>query len=735
MEQSTTRVNQFQQSVFLDYFQVLRRRKWMVLLCLIGVVIPVSLWTYFSIPLYEAEATIIYEEPKDTMFALDIGQPFYNKSAMINMIEQIMSRRLAEEVAQVLPQQIIQTFKFPDRLTSNFSQHKFIVQYLKKNISVVSVRGSDILKIKVQANDPFAAKIITNTYVERLINWNLQKKREEITSIRDFVEKQLTVFQDKLNAAEETLKVFKEENKLISLSDASTEILSRITGAEVAYNQVKTEREALEQRMHYVNQKIQELAPSITLTYSPEAQQLKQQLMKFETQYSSTQLQDDISENHPEILSLKQKISQLKKELSQELLKTAQQEILIDPLSHIRNLLQEAIALELDLEAYKVREMEMKKIMDNYNIELQILPKQELQLARFLRDKEVNDKIYSMLLEKREEARITEASKIGDIHIIDVAEEQMSPIKPRKKRNLALAFMLGLSLGVGLVFFLESLDTSLRSQEDVEQHLNSPVLASIPTIHLNNVFHFVKKNPQSKECYSNKLLLHFPDDHLPYFYEAYRTLQLNFAFVNTDNVLKSFLVSSPGIGEGKTMTTINIAQLFAKTGTKTLLIDCDLRRPMVHKALNLKQEPGLTDILINNVADPHSSIQKTEKIKFSVLSCGILPPNPSEILNSQKMKNILVEMKKKYELVILDGTPLLAVTDSIVLGTEVDGVVLVVRSGKTNQKAALRAKQILESRGIKIFGIILNDVNLKSVYGYYKDYYYYSNKKKRLSKT
>ncbi|MDZ7262179.1 MAG: GumC family protein, partial [candidate division KSB1 bacterium] len=491
-------------SVFLDYLHVLRRRKWTVLLCLAGLVIPVALLNYFSTPVYEAEATIMYEEPKDTMFALDVGQPFYSKSALINMTEQLKSRTLAEEVARVLPRQIIQTLKFPDPPPSDFSEDKFIGRQLQKNLTVEVVRGADILKIKVQANDPTAAKIIANTYVDRIREWNLRKKREEIYSTRDFVEKQLAVFQDKLNTAEEALRAFKEKNKMISLSDASTEILRRMTEAEVSYNQAKAEREALEQRQRYIAQKKQELAPTLTVASSPLAQQLKQRLAELEMQYSSRQVQG-LSETQPDMITLKQKIDQTKQDLVQELLKTAQRENLIDPLSQIRNLLQESVTLEVDLETYKTREEGLKRIIADYDVEFQTLPKQELLLARLIRDRDVNDKIYSMLLEKREELRITEAGKIGDVQIIDAAEEPISPIKPKKNRNLALGFVLGLAIGLGLAFFLESLDTSIKSQEDVEKYVNLPVLASIPSIHTNGALSFKKKNHHTVESYSKKL--------------------------------------------------------------------------------------------------------------------------------------------------------------------------------------------------------------------------------------
>ncbi|MCI0493746.1 polysaccharide biosynthesis tyrosine autokinase [candidate division KSB1 bacterium] len=727
MQQSTLRDNQTEKSIFLEYFQILRRRKWIVIISMIGIIIPIATITQLTTPVFEAEATIIYEEPQDTMFALDMGQPFYNKSAVINLTEQIKSRTLAEEVAKAIPPEIIEKFKFPDPLPANFSPVKFIASRLKRNVSVALVRGSDILKIKIQANDPIATSVVTNTYVDKLIDLNLQKKREEIINIGDFIEKQLAIFGNRVEVSDDSLKSYKERNKLVSLSDASQEILSRITDAEVSYNQVSAEREALERRMNYINKKREQLAPFINVSPSSKAQQLKDELTRLEVQYSSARLQGGSSEKS-DLTILEQKINQVKNELIQELLTTTQQENLIDPLSQVRSLLQESITLDVELETYKAREQGMKKIIDNYNQELRTIPRQEFDLARLVRDKEINDKIYTMLLEKREEARITEAGKIGDIRIIDAAEIPRYPIKPNKQRNLILAILLGMAFGIGLAFFLESLDTSLKSQEDIEKFVNLPVLASIPGFSENGVLNKVGQKNGSEGSNYQKLLSHAMTK--PHVYEAYRSLQLNLSFASPDKPVKSILVTSACAGEGKTLTAANMAQFFSQNGTRTLLIDCDLRRPTVHNTLQIDQEPGLTNLLIDTTMSLGSSIQSYYNENLSILTSGTLPPNPSEILNSQKMKDVLTEAKAHYDLLILDAPPVIAVTDSIILGAEIDGICLVIRSGKTSQDAVIKAIKMIENSGIKIIGIILNDVNLKNVYGYYKDYYYYSKKEK-----
>jgi capsular exopolysaccharide synthesis family protein len=274
---------------------------------------------------------------------------------------------------------------------------------------------------------------------------------------------------------------------------------------------------------------------------------------------------------------------------------------------------------------------------------------------------------------------------------------------------------------------LESQDTSLKSPKDVEEHVNLPVLAAIPSIHPNGKRRSRSNSREAERSYAGRLLSQLEAG--SHIYEAYRALQIKFAMVNGSTVLKSILVTSPNAAEGKTLTAINMAHAFAKNGIKTLLVDCDLRRPMIHHILSLNQEPGLSDVLRNNIVSVEKvaaswAIQAPENENLFVFPCGTLPPNPYELLAAPRMRDVLAEFKRQYDLVILDSPPLMAVTDSIVLGSEVDGVCLVIKSGRTLQDVALRAKRLLENSQTNIIGTILNDIDTKAVNEYDKSHHY-----------
>jgi tyrosine-protein kinase Etk/Wzc len=706
-----------------SYRQALWQQKWLVLLGLTVTIAAVILFNELTAPLYQATATIIYEEPKNNIIPEMGRSP--GKSAIVNLIGQLKSRTLTAELVHALPDSAVQILNASAPTSPALASEEYLIRKLQDDLQVELLPASDILQITVTANDPVAAQIIANAYVEQIIAWNLRKRRSDITGTRGFVEKQFAVFQEKLSAAEEALRLFKEEKRMISLDNTSTEILKNLAAAEALYNAAQSERAALEERQRLIEQKRRELAPALALGSSPQIQSLKQQLQELETRNAALQLKD-AGEAQPEMLTLQQQISQVKEELRQQLLSATQREILNDPLPQIRNLLQETVALEVNLETYRVREKGLQNIIAGYNQQLQALPQQELALARLIRDRDVNEKIYSMLLEKREELRIAEASQFGQVRAIDLAQKPLAPIKPAKTKNLALGVVLGLGLGLGLVFLLESQDTSLKSQQDIEAYVNLPVLAAIPSIQVNGKTRALTRAPENGRCYGGRLLSQIEAG--SHIYEAYRALQVKFAMVNGKTVLKSILVTSANAAEGKTLTAINMAHAFAQNGIKTLLVDCDLRHPMLHHIFGVQQTPGLSEVLCNEIVLAEKVAMSwaaaiPENPNLFVFPSGAVPLNPYELLNSQRMREALAAFKRQYDLVILDSPPLMAATDSIVLGNEVDGVCLVIKAGCTRQETAIRAKKLLENGQTNIIGTILNDIDARAVNRSYQSNY------------
>jgi capsular exopolysaccharide synthesis family protein len=321
------------------------------------------------------------------------------------------------------------------------------------------------------------------------------------------------------------------------------------------------------------------------------------------------------------------------------------------------------------------------------------------------------------LTSQQYQAQITSAAASAYVTVVDSASAAY-PVTRGGQTNLLLGAILGLILGIGAAFFLEYLDRTVRTSADVEMLLSIPVLGIIPRL---------RKAPLESEMENGKsgVPLLVALDPLDPAAEAYRNLRMNLMFMSTEEKpIRTLLISSPGPNEGKSTTSINFAVMLAQLGERVLLVDADIRRPALHRAMDILREPGLTDLLVG-AADVRTAIRPNVLPNLDVLPSGPFPSNPSELLNSKKMQQLLRDFEGTYNHIILDSPPILAVTDSAILGTHTDGLVLVLRSGETEQRAAERAVDQVRRVGVRVFGAVLNEVASSTVEeSYYMQYYY-----------
>ena len=322
------------------------------------------------------------------------------------------------------------------------------------------------------------------------------------------------------------------------------------------------------------------------------------------------------------------------------------------------------------------------------------------------------------------QAEITVAAASTYVLVVDSASVAF-PVAPPGQTNLLLGAILGLILGIGAAFFLEYLDRTVRTSAEVEMLLSIPVLGIIPRLRK------ISLDPEADDG-STDLPLLVALDPLDPAAEAYRTLRMNLMFMSTeDEPIQTLLLSSPGPNEGKSTTSINFAVMLAQQGHRVLLIDADVRRPALHRAMDVLREPGLTNLLIED-ANIREAVRPNVLPNLDVLPSGPFPPNPSELLNSRRMTELLREFEGIYNHIIIDSPPILAVTDSAILATHTDGMVLVLRSGATEQRAAERALDQVRRVGVRVFGAVLNEVASTTVEeSHYMQYYYSYHPKER----
>ena len=441
------------------------------------------------------------------------------------------------------------------------------------------------------------------------------------------------------------------------------------------------------------------------------------------------------------------------KELKEEGRATGIATALEHKLAELKSKLSELLARLTEKHPNVLRLREQIQDLGN---QLKTLPADELEFARLTRDVKVNEKLYTTLREKFEEAQIAEAEKIGDVSIVDYATEPEFPVKPKKKTGALLGMMVGLMLGLVLSFAVEGLDTSIGTIEDVESLLKLPVLGVIPHVRAEEKRQLpwwkrgpLKPKPTRLDETRVRLMVH--DQPKSPIAESYRALRTNLKL--TEPGKKTILVTSAGPKEGKTTIMINLALTAAQMGNRTLIVSTDLRRPALYQTFGFKREPGLNEILsqtikweeaVRTLSDiligemGFDEAMKTPGLdNLSVITSGRIPLNPSELLGSKETASLIEKLKAKYDVILFDSPPALPITDAILLAPKLDGVIIVYEIGRTARGALLRAKNQLEAAGAKVLGIVLNHIRPETemyptyYHRYYRYRYYGTEKKKR----
>lgn len=594
--------------IVAQFAVIIKHRKLQILVTILLALGPVIYYNETAPQIYEAGVSIIFEDISNPLRTDNYSQlrTYQRETYILNRIQEIESRAVAKEIAASLPADVISRIPLPGQIPPYFDKQTFHVDYIRESMATAVVRRTDVVRIVFSTEDPVLSLALANTSAEVLRTRNRKLKKMEVSGLLEFIEAQLNVFQNRLDVAEQKLTEFKKYNKITSLQRESEEILSRVTDAEVRYNQIRTQKRSTEERLQTVLEKLslnrQRLVPSATDVSSPAYSKLKQTLVDLQFQYTNLLVQD-YDERHPKLVELKQDIEQTKENLTQEALKLLKDDNVLDPLSQINAYLTQSISLEVNLETYKAQERALKQILKGYENRLKSLPQKELELASLMRSKNVNEKLYLMMAQKREEARISEAERIGNIRVIDWANLPMLPVRPRKKFNLAVGSLLALLLAFGIAFLREFLNKTVKTSEDLERLTSWQVLAVVPKIEISNngvveALDNSKKNGHSETDSKRSMLSN--NEPRGVAAEAFRVLRTNMQFLNHNEQLKTVLVTSVSAGDGKSTTATNLGITLTKLGLKVLIIDADLRRPTVHKLLRVGKEPGLGDVLMNH---------------------------------------------------------------------------------------------------------------------------------------
>jgi len=739
------------QQIISTLGSVLRRRKRLLFLCLLGVLAPILYYNQTAVPVYEASTSLVFEELNSPV-PNEVFNPTSREVQLLNRIEEMNSRAFADDIARALPDSLRARIPMPEEIPAGFDSLQYVGEVIHESVTAYPIRNSNMVRIRVQISDPYLCMTVANLSQSVLQERNYRIRQEGATDLRRFIEEQLARFKGQLRESEDDLMKFKERNKITSLDSESRETLRKMTEAEVLYNTTRADRGAAKQRLVAVEQTLATergaLVPSVTNIASPSAQSLKAKLVALQSQYAQLAVQD-YAVDHPQLVQLRQVIEQTKKALTDEAMKLAKGGSVGDPIAQIDRYVQESVSLQIDIEGLRARENALKRTVEEYQTILGRLPSQEVELARLVRERDVNQKIYTSLLEDREDIRISEAKQIPNSRIIDRAELPTEPIRPRKGLNLMAGSAIGLILWLGVGLFLESGRSGLRSMVEFEKETGWPVLALIPQIESGPLWRrWIWKGSQGRRGPESDrkaaLVVHLDPGSAAS--ESYFMLRTRLELLGMGTKYRSLLVTSTGPRDGKSSTLSNLAATFGAAGRAALVVDAELRRPVMHAIFGVRRGPGLSDLLVGNGTnrraqkkmaspvsaipeiplDPNGSImfQTTNVDGVTVLASGRRVREPQWEVARAEMGALLTDLKNSYDILLVDSAPPILVHDTLALCGIVDAVLVIIDAQSYDVRPFMETKRLLESAGANIVGVVVNKVETRGSYSYYYSHRY-----------
>ncbi|MDP2923987.1 MAG: polysaccharide biosynthesis tyrosine autokinase [Candidatus Omnitrophota bacterium] len=601
-----------------DYLVIVKRRFWIILICLAITTTDATMKTLKKIALYRASARILVEKTMPDIVPIRqvyASPGWVDKEYLQSQISIMTSRSLARKIAENLIATGDDTFKGMPEPEGAFLG----------GVSVNMVGGTQLIDVGYVSTDPIKAAKFANALAEGYIKDDVERRVEASKYATGWLQIQLTELKKKLQDSETGLNNYIQKNEIISLADVERQTASILEGLKG--DKVRIENEIIELSKRYKSK-------------------------------------------HPKMINLNTKL--------------------------------EAVNKSIDEETRKLLELNTKTIQYN----------------ALKREVESDKSLYESLLRRIKETEVSKQLETTNIRIIDLAQVPGGPFSPNRKQDVSKGIMLGFFLGVVLAFILEYLDSTVKTAEDIETYVRLPFLGYVPSARRE------AKTMEDVDLLSHKM----PNSRIA---EAYRSIRSSIIFSSPeDKPLKTVLITSASPQEGKSTVTINLGTIFAHANEKVLILEADMRRCRIGSSLGIDSKDGLSSFLAG-AATLDIVIKHTPIPNLFLIPAGPRPPNPAELLSSAKSRQLLGELKTRFDRIIIDAPPVLTVTDAAILANMADGVVYVIRAGFRNIEAILSCRQRLNEAKARIIGVILNNVNIKKEDSYYYYHYYYAQEKEK----
>lgn len=684
---------------FLDYWRIIRIRKTVIISVFLLISITATIVTFILPPYYSSTATIeinpdsavipLTTAPASTLSPYD---PYFIQTEFSKMkSEQVLGR-------------VIRSLDLNDAWGKKYGtgvpfKTEDTLQVLQQRISLNVERNTKLIDIRVSSDNANDAAQLANAIAAAYRDYRLDQWRSNTMVGINALEAKFNEDTAAIQAVQTNVDRLRKDLGIVDVDPNSLTPSPTLTAGDMAkYNDEKIQDEKNYTEQLTMLQHLQELQktnPTALRDVLPRMTQdsalsglLDKWHLALQSYISAT---NDYGPQSPEVLRAQSMIRELDQEIKESVTGVM-------------------VGLESKVTA-------MKASLDNLTGTLQMSISNDLaEASRGQPYWEEKRKLANMIeLHKLLQAKITNEEvdlgipKTSMVTLVDPAQPGKSPDRPKKTLNIALGIVVGLLVGIGLAFFIEYLDTSVKTIDDVERALQAPVLGVIP----QNAGYLIDESAESQHA------------------EAYRVLRTNLLFSRKDDKLNTIVVVSAGAGEGKSTTTLNLATVFSQAGHRVLIVDSDLRRPTLHKLLQVNNNLGLTNYLLKQNS-LEEVIQRTKIPTLDLMASGKLPSSSMNILGSAQMKEMISDLKQRYDYVFFDSPPIMGVSDAAVLASEVDMVIQVIQYRRYPQPMNIRAKQLIEKVGGNLIGIVLNNINMsqdESYYyysGYYHGYYYYS---------
>jgi succinoglycan biosynthesis transport protein ExoP len=554
------------------------------------------------------------------------------------------------------------------------------------SVDIVPVQGSRLVDVLFTAEDPRFAALAANTLVDEYVNQNLEVKLQSSQNMLEWLDKELQNQQTKVENSERALAEYRDKEDAMSLDDKQNIVLARLTQLNDAVMKAKTTRVQRESVYNQVKSISAGAAPDAipVIAQNPQIQTLKTRLT--ELQRDKARLTEKYFDKHPQVVAVNAALQDAQHQLELETAKALQS---------VRN----------EYETAQLEERTLSSNLEAAKLETRDLNRKNIGYSVMEREAKSNRQVYDSLLQKEKELRVASNSRTNNVRLVDRAEVPKAPLAPGGRRTWLLAVAIGLVLAVGVAYGLDYMNDTIKTPEDIARRLKLPLLGLVPSVRGD-------KHPVLASS-------HVPHD----FGESFRALRTALVSAYPAEGTKILLVTSAQPLEGKTTTAANLAMALAYGGARVLLIDADMRRPGLHRPLRLTNERGLSQVLTGQ-ARVRDVIQRTVDPNLLAITAGHTPPNPSELLQSERMKMLLTNLTHgPFDWIVIDTPPVLAVTDAVILAPLVSGVTFVVGAEMTRRRLAERALETVMQSRPRQAAIVLNKVDFARNKYYYSRYY------------